>query len=80
VLASAGGAGVAQAQVTGTAAAGGWSDAYVTDGTGQWVFAIPDAAAGQVTFTARNPAGTTASAMVTITASTAIAAPVLIPH
>jgi hypothetical protein len=80
VLASAGGAGVGQAQVTGTAAAGGWSDTYVTDGTGQWVFAIPDAAAGQVTFTARDPAGATDSATVTITASATIAVPVLIPH
>jgi hypothetical protein len=80
VLASPGGAGIGQAQVTGTAATGGWSDTYVTDGTGQWVFAIPDAAAGQVTFAARDPSGATDSATVTITASTTIAVPVLIPH
>ena len=80
VLASAGGAGVAQAQVTGTAAAGGWSDIYVTDGTGQWVFAIPDAQAGQITVIARDPAGHEDSAPVTVTASSTIAAPVLIPH
>ena len=80
VLASAGGAGVAQAQVTGTAAAGGWSDIYVTDGTGQWVFAIPDAPAGQITVIARDPAGHEDSAPVTVTASSTIAAPVLIPH
>ncbi len=80
VLTGPGGAGVGQAQVTGTAAAGNWSDTYLTDGTGQWVFAIPDAAAGQITFTARDPAGATDSATVTITASTTIAVPVLIPH
>jgi hypothetical protein len=80
VLASAGGAGVAQAQVTGTTAAGTWSDTYMTDGTGQWVFAIPDAAAGQITVTARDLAGQTDSAPVTVTASTTVAAPVLIPH
>lgn len=68
---------VSQAQVTGTAAAGGWSDTSVTDGTGQWVFAIPDTAAGQATFTARDPAGATASATVTITASTTVAVPAL---
>jgi hypothetical protein len=75
-----GGAGVGEAQVTGTAAAGNWSDTYITDGTGQWVFAIPDAGAGRITFTARDPAGATDSATVTITASTTIAVPVLIPH
>jgi hypothetical protein len=80
VLTSPGGAGVAQAQVTGTAAPGNWSDAYVTDGTGQWVFAIPDAQAGQITVTARDPAGHTDSAQVTVTASSTIAAPALIPH
>lgn len=80
VLTGPGGAGVGQAQVTGTAAAGNWSDAYVTDGTGQWVFAIPDAGAGQITFTARDPLGHTASAAVTVTASTTVSAPVLTPH
>lgn len=80
VLTGPGGAGVGQAQVTGTAAAGNWSDADVTDGTGQWVFAIPDAQAGQVTITARDPAGATDSAQVTVTASATIAVPPLIPH
>jgi hypothetical protein len=80
VLAGPGGAGVGQAQVTGTAAAGTWSDAYVTDGTGQWVFAVPDAGAGQITFTARDPAGHTDSTTVTVTASTTVAGPVLTPH
>lgn len=80
VLTGPGGTGTGQAQVTGAAAAGNWSDAYVTDGTGQWVFAIPDAQAGQVTVTARDPAGHSDSAQVTVTASSTIAAPVLIPH
>jgi hypothetical protein len=80
VLASAGGPGVGQAQVTAMDAAGSWTDAYLTDGTGQWVFAIPDAQAGQVTITARNPAGDQDSAQVTVTASSTIAVPPLIPH
>lgn len=80
VLASAGGPGVGQAQVTATDAAGSWTDAYLTDSTGQWVFAIPDAQAGQVTITARNPAGDQDSAQVTVTASSTIAVPPLIPH
>jgi hypothetical protein len=80
VLTAAGGAGVDQAQVSGTAVAGNWSDTYVTDGTGQWVFAIPDAQAGQITVTARDQAGHTDSQTVTATASTAVTAPVLIPH
>jgi hypothetical protein len=80
VLTGPGGAGVGSAQVTGTAAAGNWSDTYVTDGTGQWVFAIPDAGAGRVTFTAHAPSGAADSATVTITASATIAVPALIPH
>lgn len=80
VLASAGGPGVGQAQVTVADAAGGWSDTYLTDGTGQWVFAIPDAQAGQFTVTARNPVGGQASAPVTVTASSTIAVPPLIPQ
>jgi hypothetical protein len=80
VLTAAGGVGVGQAQVTGTAAAGNWSDTYVTDGTGQWVFAIPDAQAGQITLTARDQEGHTDSKPVTVTASTTVSAPVLIPR
>ncbi len=80
VLTAPGGGGVGAAQVTGTAAAGNWSDTYLTDGTGQWVFTIPDAAAGPVTFTAHAPSGTADSATVPITASTTIAVPALIPH
>jgi hypothetical protein len=80
VLTAAGGAGVDQAQVTGTAVTGNWSDTYVTGGTGQWVFAIPDAQAGQITITARGPAGHADSAQVAVTASSTIAVPVLIPH
>jgi hypothetical protein len=80
VLTGPGGAGVGAAQVTGTAAAGNWSDTYLTDSTGQWVFAIPDVGAGRVTFTAHAPSGAADSATVTITASTTIAVPVLIPH
>ena len=79
VLTGPGGAGVGQALVTGTAAAGIWSDTYVTDGTGQWVFAVPDAGAGQITFAARDPAGHTDSKTVTVTASTTVAVPVLSP-
>jgi hypothetical protein len=78
VLTATGGAGVGQAQVT--AAAGNWSDAYVTDGTGQWVFAIPDAQAGQLTISARDQGGHTDSKPVTVTASTTVTVPVLIPH
>jgi len=77
---SAGGPGVNQAQVTAADTAGNWSDAYLTDGSGQWVFAIPDAQAGQLTITARNPAGAEATAQVTVTASSTIAVPPLIPH
>jgi hypothetical protein len=80
VLTGPGGAGAGAAQVTGTAAAGNWSGTYLTDSTGQWVFAIPDAGAGQVTFTAYAPSGAADSATVPVTASTAIAVPVLIPH
>ena len=80
VLTSAGGPGVDQSQVTAADAAGNWSDTYLTDSTGQWVFAIPDAQAGQFTITARNPAGAQDSAQVTVTASSTIAVPPLIPH
>jgi hypothetical protein len=72
------GAGVGQAQVTVTDGAGGWSDTYLTDGTGQWVFAIPDAQAGQLTITARNSAGAQVSAQATVAASSTIAVPPLI--
>jgi hypothetical protein len=80
VLKAAAGDGVGQAQVTAADAAGNWSDTYLTDDTGQWVFAIPDAQAGQLTITARNPAGAQDSAQVTVTASSTIAVPPLIPH
>jgi hypothetical protein len=79
VLRGPAGAGVGKAQVNATAATGNWSDAYLTDGTGQWVFVIPDAQAGAGTVTARDPAGKSATTTVTVTASTTIAAPVLIP-
>jgi hypothetical protein len=71
---------VDQAQVTATAAAGNWSDAYLTDATGQWVFILPSAQAGAVVITARDSAGKSATTTVTVTASATIAAPVLIPN
>jgi hypothetical protein len=79
VLLAPGGAGVGQAQVTATTTAGDWSDAYLTDRTGQWVFVVPDAHAGAITFAARDSAGNSAHTTVTVTASTTVAAPVLIP-
>jgi hypothetical protein len=78
VLKAPGGPGIDQAQVTAADPAGNWSDTYLTDGTGQWVLAIPDAQAGQITITARNPAGAQVSAQVTVTASSTIAVPLLI--
>jgi hypothetical protein len=80
VLRGPAGAGVDQAQVTATAAAGNWSDAYLTDATGQWVFILPSAQAGAVVITARDSAGKSATTTVTVTASATIAAPVLIPN
>lgn len=67
------GAGADQAQVTGSAAAGAWSDGYLTDRTGQWVFVIPDAQAGQITITASDAAGATAEATVSVSASSMVA-------
>jgi hypothetical protein len=78
VLRGPAGAGVDQAQVTATA--GSWSDAYLTDATGQWVFVLPDAQAGAVAITARDSGGKSATTTVTVTASATIAAPVLIPN
>ena len=71
------GAGVDQAQVTGSATAGNWSDSYVTDSTGQWVFVIPDAQAGEITIAARDAAGATAQDTVNVTASSTVAVPPL---
>jgi hypothetical protein len=79
VLSTPAGAGVDQAQVAITAAAGNWSDAYVTDSTGQWVFTVPDAQAGDVTIVASDAAGHSDQTKLTVTASTTIAAPALIP-
>ena len=71
------GAGVDQAQVTGSAAAANWSDSYLTDSTGQWVFVIPDTQAGEITIAARDDAGAAASATVTVAASSTSAVPPL---
>ena len=68
-----------QAQVTGSAAAGNWSDGYLTDSTGQYVFVIPDAQAGQITITASDASGATAQAPpVNVAASSTVAVPPLI--
>ena len=73
------GPGADQAQVTGSAAAGNWSDGYLTDRTGQWVFVIPDAQAGQITITASDAAGATVQAPpVNVAASSMVAVPPLI--
>jgi len=74
----AGGAAADQAQVTGSTAAGTWSDGYLTDRTGQWVFVIPDGQAGQITITATDAAGATAQAEVNVATSSMVAVPPLI--
>ena len=67
------GTGVDQAQITGSATVSNWSDSYLTDSTGQWVFVIPDVQAGQIQITARDATGATAQATANVTASSTIA-------
>jgi hypothetical protein len=71
------GPGVNQAQVTGSAVAGNWSDSYLTDSTGQWVFVIPDAQAGEITIVARDATGATAQQTANVAASSMVAVPPL---
>jgi hypothetical protein len=73
VYSGAAGAPAGPTQVTATAAAGGWTDTYPTDSTGQWLFVLPDAQAGEVTVTA-GPARVT----VTVAPSSTVAVPPLI--
>ena len=78
VLTGAGGPGVAQAAVTAGDAAGAWTDSYLTDRTGQWVFVVPDAQAGQVNVTARDTAGRIVQGAVQVAASSSVTVPPLI--
>jgi hypothetical protein len=55
-----------------------WTDAYLTDGTGQWLSVIPDARAGPIAITATGPDGTRAQATVPVAASSLGTVPPLI--
>ena len=70
-----GGTPAVRAQVTAATAAGGWTDSYTTDSTGQWLFVLPDTQAGEVTIAA----GAAKATVEVAASSTVVVPPFILP-